>query len=187
MTINAGDLLRALGGGFLPPASAQGARPVGASQTLDFAALLKSAQGGELRSGRPLQVDNSVQAEFTPSQLARLGSVADAADAAGARKLLAILDGQGVVIDIASRTIERVVPLDGEGAGSVTPGDVLVGVDSAVIVPTGEVASAAGGATMSPLIAGADASGGAPGRIENGSLLERLASQAGALNVFFSK
>ncbi len=189
MTINAGELLRALGGGLLPSASTSTTKPGGVSDALGFAALLKRAQGGELQSGRELKIDDSVKAEFSPSQLARLGDAADAADAAGATKLLAMLDGQGVVIDIASRTIERVVPMDGEDLEGATPGDVLVGVDSAVVVPKGDGASAMAGSLMSLTsgIAGSSAAGSGLLQIENGSLLERLASQTGALNVFATK
>lgn len=174
MSVNAAQLLKALGAGILPGGAKTSA--CDCEGILDFASLLRQAQAGELSSGRSLQVDRGAEVELSPDQMSRLNQVADAAEVAGAKKLFAVIDGAGVIIDIPSRTIERTVQLDGSSTDRLAPADVMVGVDAIAVAP----ANAGDAFTIEPTGgAGSSRSAGLPALsfIENQSLLSRL-SQA---------
>lgn len=175
--ISATELLRTLGAGTIPKsASAQS----GATNAVgfDFASLLRRAESGELSSGRALRGRDGAEAVFTQDQLDRLAQAADAAEAAGASVLFASIDGQGAVIDLATRTIERVIDLVGADTDRVAPADVLVGVDAVAVVPdrAGDGAPLLGAAARP---AGRVDDGAAlrfVERIDNSSLLAQLGS-----------
>lgn len=176
MTLNAAQLLRSLGAGLVPtPTTGRDPAP----GALDFAALLDRARAGGLSSGQPVRIDDAAGVDLSADQLDRLARATDAADAAGAQRLFAVIDGAGVVIDVRSRTIVRAVELNPESGEPLRPADVLTGIDAAAVVPPGDqepsVVSFNPGApvrraALAPLL----------GRVENGSLIERLA-QAPAL------
>lgn len=128
MYINASDLLKRLASGVRP----DGADASSRSRTIeseDFGALLTSVRTGEISSGRALSTRGGVETELTPAQLERLGVATDAAEAAGSRRLLAMIDGGAVTIDVADRRIE-------EHAESIS-GTVLTEIDGFVLVPEG--------------------------------------------------
>lgn len=139
---------------------------------LDFASLLSKADAGALSSGRSIKLGKNANVSLTDAQLQRLAKAADTAEASGAKRLLALIDGQGVVIDLASRTVEG--SLGATSAAGV--GGVLTGIDAAIVVPPDGGDAAAPGA---PLV-------GAPGaspvplpsvtQIANRSLAELLAT-----------
>lgn len=177
MGINAAQLLQSLGSGIVPGGVSRTNAVDGA--TFDFAALLQKAERGELESGRAVRVDDAADLDLTPDQIERLNQAMDAADVAGARKLFAVIDGLGVVIDVPSRTIERAIDLQDSGADRVLPADVLVGVDAVTIVPGGDSASEGDPPQVQPSTPRRFASAGALNQIENQSLLSRLASLFG--------
>lgn len=177
MSINAAQLLSTLGSGLIPSAPGSATNDSATTGGIDFAALLSRARSGDLSSGRAVTLDTSTEVEFTSEQLERLARAADAADAAGVTSLFAVIDGVGVVMDVPSRTIRGTVDLGETARGRVMPADVLVGVDSVVIVPGAEdsadfepfgFSASERRAALAPLA----------GLIENGTLIARLASGA---------
>lgn len=174
MSINAAQLLRTLGSGLIPSAPGSTGNTAGALGGIDFATLLNRARSGELTSGRAVTLDTQTEVEFTSDQMDRLSQAADAADAAGVESLFAVIDGIGVVMDVPSRTIRGTVDLSGATNGRVLPADVLVGVDSVVVVPD-ENAAEVGALGFSPAERRA-ALAPLAGLIENGTLIARLAS-----------
>lgn len=123
------DMLRRLGSGVRPgavgipaPPSAPGKTP---TEEQSFEQLLQAAKSSSFRS-EPVRLANGSKIELDADQLRRLGPAADAAEANGATKLLAFIDGRGVVVDVASRTVEAVAQ---PGSG------VVNGVDAVVVIP----------------------------------------------------
>lgn len=128
MYINASDLLKRLASGVRPDGS-DGAARSRSIESEDFGSLLTSVRTGEIASGRTLSTRGGVDTELSPEQLERLGIATDAAEAAGSRRLLAMIDGGAVTIDVADRRIES-------HAESVS-GTVLTEIDGFVLVPEG--------------------------------------------------
>jgi hypothetical protein len=152
MTTNAADMLRLLGSGVRPagvPATAQSRSIEGSS----FAELLAGVQKGEVASGQPLSVKKTLDASFTPSQLERLSTATDAAEASGASRVLAVIDNQAVTIDVASRTVEAVSPW--------VPGSVTTDVDAVMMIPDE-------GAPLDGLFAGVGAVASSAGNLLSG-------------------
>lgn len=148
-------LLARLTSGVTSPERA-GVEPVRPSDGV-FSGLLERARGGQLSSGRGVEIAPDVLAEFSPDQMQRLADAADRAQAAGAEQALVQIDGVLVRMDVASRTI----------TAEVDPqhGDVLTGFDAFVEAsdPTGASSAPAG---LVPL----------PGNLgENASLVKELA------------
>lgn len=141
MNITPNDLLRKLGSGVRPDATASGSgvtarapmnRPVGV-ESADFASLLDDVHAGKMNSARPLSVATGANVELSSDQMQRLAVAADAAEAAGAQRLLAMIDGQGVTIDVDSRTIT--------GSTDALKGRVVTDVDAFIVVPDGSPAA----------------------------------------------
>lgn len=170
MTTNAADMLRLLGSGVRPA----GATPTQTSAPIEgssFAELLAGVKSGTIASNQMLTIKRGVEAEFTPSQQARLSAATDAAEASGASRLLAVIDNQAVTIDVTSRTVEAVSPW--------TAGNVKTDVDAVVMVPDE-------GASLEGLFAGLGTAAQATGnslaglaRSGSRSLHDLLASLAG--------
>lgn len=174
MSLSAAQLLRTLGSGLIPtPATSRPGAP-SSSGGVDFASLLQRAQRGALPSHRGVTIDPAAGADLSPDQLDRLAQATDAAEVAGATRLFAILDGKGVVVDVATRTVRAAVDLTGVQGARVQPANVLTGVDAVAVVPAREedaVFKPLGSsladrrAALAPLA----------GLIGNGSLRDRLA------------
>lgn len=101
------ELLRALGG-MSPVAPATGAKRVGtggASQAMDFSAMLERARAGELESGLPVQVAPGAEIGVSEEQLARLGPIIDRLHATGASHALIAIDGRLLVVDVLTRQV----------------------------------------------------------------------------------
>gem|GEM_PF-2450622 len=173
--MNASELLRTLGGALAPGLGIKPTPGVSSAGGLDFASLLRRAESGQLESGRTLHIDESAGVELSDDQLSRLNQAVDASEAAGARKVFATIDGLGVVIDVPSRTIESVAPLNSAQEGRVLPANVMVGVDAVVAVPNSDGGNGSG-EYGSLSFQGLASSLGPIGRIENESLMTRLGS-----------
>lgn len=95
-------------------------------ESRSFDELLHGAAAGQVRSGRPVQVSESVHPSLDAAQLERLGAAADRAEASGARRALMMIDGRGLVMDIATRSV----------SSEMKPGDVggVLQVDAAMVV-----------------------------------------------------
>lgn len=136
------DMLKKLASGVRPgPAGASGLTPRSPADAAKFEDLLASARagsaegiGGGYRS-EPVRLAKGSRIELAPDQLRRLGPAVDSAAAQGSHTLLAFIDGQGVIVDVASRTV----------SGIAKPGDgVVAGVDAVAVVP-GAPAAGPGG------------------------------------------
>ncbi len=162
------DLLRRLGSGVRPDgAGGVTPRPASLTQGASFADLLRAAKGGEIETGRSLRLaEGVVGAELSAGQLDRLSQATDRAEASGATRLLALIDGKAVTIDVTTRTALSVADAAAEGRAPV-----MTGIDSVVIVP-----GAGGGAGG----AGAEAAHAAPrvrGLASNAALARLLAGK----------
>lgn len=126
---NSIDLLRRLEPAVRPHAPASnGVQPVPFDEQ-SFDAILHQAFAGELRSGEPVGTAGQcdLQTPLDRGQLDRLAIAADRAQAAGARRALMMIDGRGLVIDVASRSIlAELTPQD--------HGDIRR-LDAAMVVP----------------------------------------------------
>lgn len=173
MTLHAADLLRKLAGvGAVGGAAASGCSSCAESgiQSIEgagFDELLRAAQAGELSSGRGLTIAPGSGVELSADQLGRLGGAVDAAEAAGAQRLLAIVDGQAVSVDVATRTV-----LSG---GEALRGAVVTDVDAVVVLPQGQgqEQGAGPGQAQSQALAPARALAGLDS-VRNGSLAALL-------------
>ncbi len=128
---SAGDmLLRQLGSGVRP----DGAAPARARPPIDqaaFAALLTQARTGALRSGRPVLVGPEAQLvrPLREQERTLLAQALDAAQAAGARRLLATLGDRPLLLDVETRSLVRELrSVEGEPAAD----DLALGLDAAV-------------------------------------------------------
>lgn len=92
-----------------------------------FAGLLNKAQSGTISSGLMVTPAKHSGLELSPEQLGRLSAAADQAEADGAHRALVIMDDKAYVVDIASREVERAVPLSEAG--------VIGGIDTVVTAP----------------------------------------------------
>lgn len=125
MNVRAADLLKLLGSGIRPDGPTHGR--AAAAPAVDFQELLRGAQAGELTSGRLVAAGSDFHGSLTSSQIARLSSAADAAEAAGAKRLLAVVDNRSLIVDIASReVVAELTP------GEDQPGTILTDIDAAV-------------------------------------------------------
>lgn len=125
----ASDMLLKLASGVRPsPATsltspAPGKTPVEAQ---GFAELLNLARSAGPERPAPVFLAKGSKIDLSPEQLSRMGRCVDAAEASGAARLLAIIDGQHVIVDVATRTV----------AGTVSAADALVAdVDAVAVVP----------------------------------------------------
>jgi len=114
------------------PSRTTGPRP--SIETSGFEELLLLASSGEIGSGRPVQVPPSagVDPPLDDAQIERLGAAADRAEAAGSRRSLVLLDGRGLVLDVAGRRVEHELRFDAPDGG------LAGGVDTAVLAPPRE-------------------------------------------------
>ncbi len=112
---------------FATPPPPQRPQPPLEGQSFDE--LLALAQQGSVRSGRAVHWGGAADpaSPIDEQQLTRLSAAADVAEAAGARRALMLIDGRGVVLDVANRTL--VAELADDGAARA------VKVDAAVNVP----------------------------------------------------
>lgn len=167
VNLHASDLLRRLSSGVRPDGEAPpcAGAPI---ESRGFAELLASARKGELRSDRPLSLSRGVEGALTEPQLDRLALAADAAEAEGAQRLLAIIDGKAVNIDIASRTVRSVEPS--------SAGRLMGDADSFVILPAEESADMSGLFSRGSAAPGKTPRGAAGAPVRNASMAALLAA-----------
>lgn len=97
------------------------------AQGLDFAQMLDKAQAGDLVSGLTVHTAPLSGVELTPAQLARLSAAADKAEAQGATRAIALIDGQAVQMDVTTRTVL--------GKADLSAGKTITNIDSVIVVP----------------------------------------------------
>lgn len=143
---NSNDLLRRLDPVVRPGAatSAPGASASGALfESHGFDDLLSHAMSGSIESGRAVNIASELQPPLAPDQLDRLAAAGDRSEANGAKRVLMMLDGRGLEMDIASRTI----------ISELRPGDEarLLRVDAAMVVASPSEDSTARGSPFAGL------------------------------------
>ena len=91
----------------VPPAYAGGPAAPGTPplEHQQFDALLARAAQGLIESGRPVTTKLESSAPLDESQMRRLASAADRAEALGARRALMLIDGRGFVLDVSNRQL----------------------------------------------------------------------------------
>lgn len=135
MSVAGAQLLKLLGSG-VRPVDAESLRARHAPiESLGFADLLRRADSAELRSGLTVRETDATRAVFDKTQLERLSQAADAAEAAGASRLVAVIDGVAATIDIAGREVVAAEALH-DATQDLARRLVRTGVDAFVIVPT---------------------------------------------------
>jgi hypothetical protein len=172
MSVSAAELLRLLGSGVRPVDAPSPTRaPI---EGADFGVLLRRAGEGSLSSGRAVRLGPGLDGALTDGQLDRLAGAVDAAEAAGATRLGAVIDGLVVEIDIKSREATSVRPR--EETGGATPAGVMTGVDAVVVIPTEGDGEEQRAGTAESVRAAAGAQGRAPAlRAVNPAVAELLA------------
>jgi hypothetical protein len=138
--VRSADLLRALGSSTSAPGAGAPVAPGGP----DFAELLGRAREGALETGLPVTVAHGSGVELSSEQLEQLSKVVDRAHSAGATRIVVLMDGVALDVDVLSR---RVL-----GTAELQAGRVLTGVDGIVRLGSDEAAS---GGPLPPPGAGA--------------------------------
>lgn len=118
--VRSADLLRVLGSGVRPGADA----PARAGRGPSFADLLGRAREGTLETGLPVSVADGAAIDLSREQLDRLSAVVDRAHAAGATRIVVMMDGLALDVDVLSRRVLGPAALDDE--------TVLTGIDGVV-------------------------------------------------------
>lgn len=140
------DLLRKLSSGVLPRGVGETPGALGRASVASsgFADLLSAAKDGTLASGRPVSPEKGSDPALTEAQLARMGAIADRAEASGASRVLVQMDGKWFKLDVGAR---QVSPAAEPRAGELTTGfDAVVREESdearaarAAAPPTGDL------------------------------------------------
>ena len=129
------------------------ARAAGAPGAESFERLLARAQVTPLETALPVSIASGAGIELTDSQLVRLSSVVDRAQQAGATRLLVVMDGASLDVDVLARRVLGVADLSDERV--LTDFDGVVRLDGRMA--TGEVlpppSSGAGGAWLARALA----------------------------------
>lgn len=125
------DLLRRLSplsssAAVAPAVARTASAPANAGQ-IDFAQMLTKAQAGELTSGMVVHTAVHSGVELNPMQLARLSVAADRAEAQGATRAIALIDGQAVHLDVPTRTVL--------GKADLSSGKTVTNIDAVIVVP----------------------------------------------------
>lgn len=124
------ELLRRLAsgvnaGGAAPRSASVPGAPVG--KAIDFAAMLDKARAGGLSSGLSVRVAPGAGVDLSAGQIGRLSAAVDRAEAQGALRAVALMDGQILQVDVPSRTIV--------GKADAKDARVLTQVDAVLVVP----------------------------------------------------
>jgi hypothetical protein len=141
--------------------------------------MLDRVRHGGVASDRPMVVAGAVaeRVSLTDAQLARVATATDAAEAAGATRMIAMVGGHALLVDVHTRTIE--------GAASAATARLMTGVDAVVVVPDDPAADMAelfaGGSGFGTGGAGSTPAGVLAGlsRTGNQSVAALLASMTG--------
>lgn len=161
-TNNPLDLLRQLGAGVRP--DGVGASNAASAQWLESASfddLLALAKAGNVEPGAPLSIAREVTNDLSPDALAALSIATDAAEAQGATRLAAQIDGRVATIDVLRREIVSIEPARANA--------VIAGVDAFVALDP----SAQGGQSGSVVDRDAGAPLALPGSLPPNATLAR--------------
>lgn len=168
MKIQPHDLIRMLAAGVRPDS---GAAPLGKAplEGADFATLLQRVERGETSSKRPVEIAPDAKVELSDDQHAQLSDLIDRAEAAGAARILVQLDGANLLVDVQTRTIERIIE-----PGAIEP--LLTGIDATAILDTSGEREPAFSTGAAPGLLGTAGEIGRPTAASNASLTQLLAA-----------
>ncbi len=118
-------------------AGGPGPQPTRGLEHEQFDELLARARQGTIESGRTVSAGLLQAGEpLSRGQLSRLSAAADLAEASGAERAMLLMDGRGLILDVAARTLTGELSPDSEAR--------VVRLDAAVHVPgEGDEAGAA--------------------------------------------
>lgn len=118
------DMLRKLASGIRPQALGGAPSPLGRADvaTSGFSDLLNAAQGGQLKSDRPVTREKGATMDFSADQLTKLGQIADQAELDGCMRVLVQMDDQWVTLDVGARTVNS--------ASAMKPETLISGYDA---------------------------------------------------------
>ncbi|MBK7405773.1 MAG: hypothetical protein IPJ41_14425 [Phycisphaerales bacterium] len=119
METGAADLLRVLGSGVRPTSGDVGAGVPAAGAS--FADLLDQARAGQLETGLPVSIADGAGVSLTGEQLGRLAGAVDRAHAEGATRIVVLMDGLSLDVDVLGRSVL--------GTADLPDGKVLTGID----------------------------------------------------------
>ncbi len=108
-------------------AGGAGAQPTAGVEHGRFEELLARARQGRIESGRTVSADYQAGEALTRGQLSRLSAAADLAEASGAQRAMLLMDGRGLLLDVAGRSLT--------GELSTDDASRFVSLDAAVYVP----------------------------------------------------
>ena len=141
MSIDPAQLLKRLEPPVRPgAASGPPALPRLPIEQQSFDQLLTLVARGNVRSDRPVELAFSPGDELSDEQMERLAAAADLAQTRGARRAVMLIDGRGLVMDVAGRKLEAELAA-GEGR-------MIQSIDAAVYVAGDE--EALDGPTLMP-------------------------------------
>lgn len=129
MSVTPTQLLQRLGAGVRPDGSTASGHARTAIDSASFGDMLARVQQGEVESQRPITIAGGIadKVTLTDEQLARVATATDAAEAAGATRIVAVVGGQALLVDVLTRTVEQ--------AGPASSARMVTGVDGVVFVP----------------------------------------------------
>lgn len=143
MPMNPAHLMKRLEPPVRPGAAGStGKAPTSPLEQQSFDQLMTLVARGDVRSDRAVRVDFATDDELTPEQLDRLAGAADQAQAHGARRAVMLIDGRGLVMDVAERALTAELSAADSGA--------VMDIDAAVYVPGEEEGSASRGRLKLP-------------------------------------
>lgn len=120
------DLLRKLSSGIRPEGISK--RTPGAPiEHLPFDGLLEQIRRTGVSDVRPVRIDSNIDLELTEDEREVLAVAVDAAEARGSRRLLVVLRGKALNVEVAPREVNN--------AGDVLEARVLDGFDAVVVAP----------------------------------------------------
>lgn len=129
MTNEGVNLLRRLGSGVIPDGACAAVAGLPIERT-DFPTLLVGAGRGKIRTGRAVLVRAELKQPLTMAQLTNLADAADLAQAAGASSVVTMIDDRALTMDVSARRITGEIPLE---CPTLTPADVIAGIDAIVV------------------------------------------------------
>ena len=148
MPIDPVQLLKQLEPAVRPVGSRAAAAPPALFEDRSFDDLLTLVSSGSISSGRPVRATVDLDPPLDDAQRDRLAAAADLAEASGAGRALMLIDGRGLVLDVADRSITAE-----HSAGAPAP---VIRLDAAVYVAGDEsppVRPVAGPAVSADLLA----------------------------------
>jgi len=127
--MNPADMLRRLAGGVRPVAQQATWPPDAppAAGSPSFESLLAEVRSGKVRSSRDVRAASGLELDLGAPERERLSIAVDAAEAAGAKKVLVLLDGRALSVNVPERSIDACEPLDSAR--------VVTGIDGVVVAP----------------------------------------------------